>query len=310
MVGLLDSFGGGTGTDPYAGLLSPDMQKQIQQRQLLGLAQGFLQAGAPSRMPVGFGQALGQGLAGMQTGGDDAIKAALTSAQIPESIAKAKLYSEGGAGGTTLKAAQTIMAQNPGMSFIDAYSVAKSGLGQGVTMKDGEVVPLTNAPQTAGQMKQAEAKGGALGKEQGERTGTLNAMEGSMPQLETTVGKLSELGKKATYTLGGQARDAAVRQLGMGATEGAKAREEYTSTVRDVLFPQLRQTFGAQFTAREGDALIGTLGDPNKSPDEKDAALRAFIDQKKQTIVSMKSELGQPSAPAQGNVVSYQDYFK
>jgi hypothetical protein len=90
------------------------------------------------------------------------------------------------------------------------------------------------------------------------------------------------------------------RQLGFGGTEGAQARQEYINTVRNVLFPQLRATFGAQFTAKEGEALIATLGDPDLSPEEKDASLRAFLDQKKQTIGSMQRELGQPNTMGSG----------
>ena len=39
----------------------------------------------------------------------------------------------------------------------------------------------------------------------------------------------------------------------------------------------LRQTFGAAFTVKEGESLKATLGDPNKSPAEKQTALDSFI---------------------------------
>lgn len=153
----------------------------------------------------------------------------------------------------------------------------------------------TLPPQDLPEVKGQQAKETAFGKEQGERTALLRGMEGSLPQLDTTISTLHNLGQKATYTGAGQIRDIAARQLGFGATEGAQAREEYINTVRNVLFPQLRQTFGAQFTAKEGEALISTLGDPNKAPEEKDAALKAFIDQKRQTIGSLRREVGQNS---------------
>lgn len=119
----------------------------------------------------------------------------------------------------------------------------------------------------------------------------LNTAVSSYPQLDNTVKQLKEIGKNATYTMAGQARDAIARQFGT-ATQGAIAREKYVQTVRDVLFPQLRATFGAQFTVREGEALVATLGDPNKTPEERNAALDSFIDQKKQTIESKRRQVG------------------
>ena len=60
----------------------------------------------------------------------------------------------------------------------------------------------------------------------------------------------------------------------------------------------MRQTFGAAFTAKEGDSLKETLGNPNLSPPEKDAALQAFIEQKVASIKAGQSELGyQPNIP-------------
>ena len=57
--------------------------------------------------------------------------------------------------------------------------------------------------------------------------------------------------------------------------------------------PLLRQTFGAAFTEKEGQSLRNTLGDPNKSPEEKNAVLRSFIAAKLGTIESLKRRTGQ-----------------
>lgn len=51
-----------------AGGADPEM---LRRQQLMGLAQGFLQASGPSRMPVGFGQVLAGGLQGQQQAGQD-----------------------------------------------------------------------------------------------------------------------------------------------------------------------------------------------------------------------------------------------
>lgn len=115
-----------------------------------------------------------------------------------------------------------------------------------------------------------------------------------MPQLMNTVGELRRLGKKATYTLAGQGRDWATRQAGLPVGEGAVARKEYVSLVDNQILPLLRQTFGAQFTQAEGQSLKATLGDPNGSPEEKDAVLQSFINQKKQTINTLERQLGYP----------------
>lgn len=246
-------------------------------------------------------------------------------ADIAHKLSQAQYYMSAGTvgKGEGAIAAQRIMAENPGMTFTDAYLLATAKQGQGVTYdpNTGTMMARTGAPQAAGAMsygkqtgtnqsdlqykpviKQNEARTEKLGANQGTQEVDLANAQASMPQLEQTINNLSEIGKRATYTLAGQAGNALVRQTGMGATQGAVAREEYINTVRDVLFPQLRATFGAQFTAKEGEALVGTLGDLNKSPEEKDAALRAFIDQKKQTIGSMRRNVGGLNSPQGGPV--------
>jgi hypothetical protein len=161
------------------------------------------------------------------------------------------------------------------------------------TITEAKGKPAANfSPTIQGAISGAKTYGSEKGKSKAEGESELNVATSSYPQLDATVKELSALGKKATYTLVGQARDAVVRQSGAGATEGAIAREKYTQTVRDVLFPQLRATFGAQFTVKEGEALIATLGDPNKSPQEKDAALSSFIDQKKKHIETLQRKVG------------------
>ncbi len=85
MTGMQGLFSGllGGGGNPFGGgmldeFLTPDMKQRMAQQQMMGMAQGLLQAGGPSRMPVSFGQAMGQGLQGAQQAGqgqqDDLIK--------------------------------------------------------------------------------------------------------------------------------------------------------------------------------------------------------------------------------------------
>lgn len=171
------------------------------------------------------------------------------------------------------------------------------------TKKD--LIPVNAANASA--VAQAEATGKAKS--------DLADAQSTFPQLDTTIGQLKDMSSKMTYTKAGQLRDSIITQLGMPATEGAVQREKYINTVRDVLFPQLRQIFGAQFTAAEGERLIATLGNPDKTPQERNAALDAFIEQKKMHIQSMQRRVGdssQKTVVKRGkyggrNVVQYSD---
>lgn len=119
----------------------------------------------------------------------------------------------------------------------------------------------------------------------------LADMEAGLPSLKEVTAKLSRLGKIATFTKAGQAVDAVARQTG-AATKGAVARADYIATVANEILPLLRQTFGAAFTAAEGESLKATLGDPNSSPAEKDAQLKAFIESKERQIRSKRRRVG------------------
>jgi hypothetical protein len=147
----------------------------------------------------------------------------------------------------------------------------------------------------AGKKEQEE-----VGKGVGEAKASLESIKSKMPGLENVVRKLDALSDKATYTLGGQALDFSQRQLGMEPREAAVARAEYVSTVNNQILPLLRDTFGAQFTEREGATLRATLGDPNVAPKEKQAVLKAFIEQKRRDVEALEMRTGQrPTAPAQ-----------
>ena len=136
----------------------------------------------------------------------------------------------------------------------------------------------------------------------------LAELEATYPQLVDTVNRLSDLGKKATYTKLGQTRDIALREAGLPPTGGAIARKEYESLVNNQILPLLRQTFGAAFTEKEGEQLRKTLGDVNATPEEKDAVLRSFIQQKKAQIETLKRQTG--AMETGGGAVSWQEYFK
>lgn len=172
-----------------------------------------------------------------------------------------------------------------------------------VTGDAGQSFAKTPPPQEMPGFKREQAAQTAIGKDIGEKTGNLNSQIAKFPQLESTVLNLSALGRKATYTSAGQTWDEIIRQTGQVPREAAVARAEYISLVDNQVLPLLRDTFGAQFTEREGTSLKITLGDPNKSPEEKEAVLRSFIDQKIANIQSGARELG-IEAPALKNPMS------
>jgi len=152
--------------------------------------------------------------------------------------------------------------------------------------KTGGVVAQT--PKDLAGAEREKAGGKALG----EVDSAYKSMTSKMPGLEMVVSKLDDLSNKATYTYGGQALDAAGKQLGMDPRESAVARAEYIATVDNQVLPLLRDTFGAQFTQKEGETLRLTLGDPNKSPAEKQAVLKAFIEQKRRDVEALGSQIG------------------
>ena len=140
------------------------------------------------------------------------------------------------------------------------------------------------------QIKQAEE----LAKTQAENISQLRSMESKLPELKRGVEELKDIGSKATYTMGGQAYDFLRKEFGAKPTEGAVARQEYITNVANKVLPLLKDTFGAAFTAQEGESLKATLGDPNMTPEQKNAVLDTFINQKIENIRSKRREVGLP----------------
>lgn len=167
----------------------------------------------------------------------------------------------------------------------DIYEPGRAGAVEGAKLQQ----QLGYEPQIKRAVKSAESSA--------EKQSELNERVASMPQLEATVRRLTDLGRVATYTKTGQLVDVVRRETGMEPREAAIARKEYISLVDNQVLPLLRQTFGAQFTQKEGESLKVTLGDPNATPEEKEAVLRSFIQQKQATIETMRRQMGQ--APEQ-----------
>jgi len=157
-------------------------------------------------------------------------------------------------------------------------------------------------PVPPGDISAAKAQGAAVGGSRGEARGTLESMTSKLPYLQAVVGELRILGDEATYTAGGQAVNWTRRQFGYEPTAASVAREKYIAKVNNQVLPLLRDTFGAQFTVEEGNALRATLGDVDKAPEEKKAILDAFIEQKIYTIMALAGQTGQAMPTFTGGI--------
>ena len=195
--------------------------------------------------------------------------------------------------GVTDKQRGQIIFDNQGRAFnVNPYTNEVKP----VSIGEQQIQGAQYSPGLQGEISGAKAFSGQTGKAAGEATAGLSDMESQLPHLEQLVTELSALGKKATYTKAGQAADITRRQFGMDVGEGAVARKEYITRVDNEILPLLRQTFGAQFTQKEGEALKATLGDPDASPQEKDAVLKSFIQTKKAQVATTRRRIGQQPA--------------
>ncbi|MFG6591286.1 glycoside hydrolase family 73 protein [Sulfitobacter sp. 1A12157] len=176
---------------------------------------------------------------------------------------------------------------------------------RGAGLQAGAKTTATNMAniETGGDAERVKAAGAAQGKSDVESSSELAEMERNLPGLMEVAGQLDKLADEATYTWAGQAYNEGRKQLGLSPTEGAKARTEYIAVVDNQVLPLLRQTFGAAFTAKEGDTLRATLGDPDKSPSEKKAVLNAFIEQKKRDVTARGGQV--PSSAGAGGFEAF-----
>lgn len=215
---------------------------------------------------------------------------------------KYHLYQAGKAGQPP-KEIELPFGWTPKMQFLNQETQFAPVATQGI-LQPGQgpaPVPINNAQSAA------DTKAGAA---IGDARADYASMSSKMPGLENVVKQLDGLSDKATYTFAGQAYNALRTQAGMEPAEGQVARTQYQSIVANQILPLLRDTFGAQFTAREGDTLMATLGDPDKTPKEKQAVLKSFIEQKRRDVEAKAVQAGltpaaPPAAAAPGAVIRY-----
>jgi hypothetical protein len=171
-------------------------------------------------------------------------------------------------------------------------------LGSQVAEQKGAEAAATEAAKLGSQLKFKPAINKAVklaekaATEKGEVLTDLARMQAGLPGIKQAVSELVELSSIATSTLGGRAFDFAVKESGFGSTKGADARAKLIAIVDNQVLPLLRVTFGAAFTAKEGETLKDSLVNPNSSPSQKKEQLSAFLAQKERDIITKQSQLG------------------
>jgi hypothetical protein len=147
----------------------------------------------------------------------------------------------------------------------------------------------TLLPEIRANVKRAEQEA----ESRGEALSEYGRAQAAMPGLREVVNKLKTLSDVATYTRGGKVFDEVVKELGFGATEGSTARARMESLVNNQILPLLRDTFGAQFTEREGEQLRKTMMDIDAAPEQKKQILDSFIEQKMRDLEMKQRRAGE-----------------
>lgn len=220
---------------------------------------------------------------------------AMTADMTPEDKAVARRIWAGLSPRAVGSAAQTI-GTTPGMTQTVAGSEAAI---RGAVTEAEETARLTVQGDLRPRIEADVAAAKAAAEAQGQAFTERARLEASLPGLNDVVARLRALSEVATYTRSGQAFNAVARELGFQPSEGATARAAYIATIDNEILPLLRETFGAQFTEREGQSLKATLGDPNMSPAEKNAVLDAFIAAKIRNLETRSTVQGAMGTPPQ-----------
>ena len=198
--------------------------------------------------------------------------------------------------------AQERIASDPELTSAVAESTAqiagaKAGAIEGEKLKQQR----KHKPAITALVKLAEKEA----TERGETITALQRSKAALPGLTDAVDQLKELSSLATSTFGGKVFDFAVKQTGFGSTQGATSRAKFIAIVNNQVLPLLKETFGAAFTATEGESLKATMGDPDAAPEEKMAQLDAFIAQKLRDIETKERQLSQTQDLSTGEFVGF-----
>ena len=172
-----------------------------------------------------------------------------------------------------------------------------------VPLSEGGDGSYENYIRTRGAAYQAEAQ--VAGRAAGEQDVQVQSLERGLPVLRDFVQDLREVGDVADYRYLDVAAANLARQRGEPLPEGAIARQRFTAMVDNQILPLLKATFGAAFTAEEGNRLRATLGNETLSPAEKNAQLDAFIEAKEREIRALGGQVPDTPASGGGAVIQY-----
>ena len=198
--------------------------------------------------------------------------------------------------------AQERIASDPALTDAVAQSTAQiAGAKAGATEGEKLKQQRKHKPAITALVKLAEKEA----TERGETITALQSSKAALPGLTDAVDQLKELSSLATSTFGGKVFDFAVKQTGFGSTQGATSRAKFIAIVNNQVLPLLKETFGAAFTATEGESLKATMGDPDAAPEEKMAQLDAFIAQKLRDIETKERQLSQTQDLSTGEFVGF-----
>ena len=137
-------------------------------------------------------------------------------------------------------------------------------------------------------------------KKESEAAENLQKQESLYEKSSQMADELVRLADEATYSLFGRGLDGLAHLFGFG-TKGSIAREKYKQTIANQLIPQLKQMLGGQFTEKDREALMDTLGNPNSTPAEKKAAIQSFMETRLRELNAAKKEYNKVQSAKQGN---------
>lgn len=284
MAGLFDAFGQNSMTTqaPKRSLwdmLSAPENKPIIAQGLMALGQGLVEGSTAEGYTPGFMDALSKGvskatpammrqrtfqqISNAQTP-DEMFKAASTDPELFETAVKYKMMgSFGNKSGSTIQAAQALMQENPDLSFADAFSIAKSGLGVGNTYQDGMVRNLGGAPEAFGNIEAAKQGMG----QQAEKNVDL-IMNPQIVRAESDQRNQSQLNYAGPIREAQKTADARAEQLGTQLKQANTAGKSLDIlTQAEALLPQASEgLMGATANAVKG--LAGKSDETTRANEE------------------------------------------
>lgn len=302
---------------------------------------------APSSQDMSQGPSLGNyvqsaisSLHGNYTPAQDiASQDMMTKIKAQSELERAQYLSQGGGGNATLKATQQLMANDPNLDFATAFSIAKSGAGQGNTVVNGQVQNIGGAPQAGGNLEYAKKAGDqkailenaspiASATETGKEQGLVQTQaQANLPliidQAQNTLDTLDKAikhpGLDANFGLSGKIPNVP----GSSAADAATFLDQIRGTSFLTAFNQLRgggsisnvegakaETAYARMQSAQSANAFRDAANDYKNIVEK-AVVRARNTASGAVFTQPPAAIGTPSSIApSSNVVDYTEYFK